>query len=88
MYEYLSNSYMYSNTNNSIIIPKFVLIQFCNIIFILTSYCLFIFYICMNTILSIFSKIITDTELIFSTYTNISTSYPKIYHTLLKFKIL
>ena len=33
-----------------------------------------------NTILSIFSKIITDIELIFSTYTNISTSYPKKNH--------
>ena len=36
-----------------------------------------------NIILSNFSKIIKDTELKISTYTNISTSYPKIYHTLL-----
>ena len=41
-----------------------------------------------NTILSIFSKIITDTEWIFSAYTYISTSYPMIYHTLLYLKIL
>ena len=32
---------------------------------------------------SIFSKNIIDTELKISTYTNISTSYPMIYHTLL-----
>ena len=74
---------MCSNTNNSIIIPIIVLIQFCNIILIFTSYYPFIFIFCMNTFLSIFSKIITDTELIFSTYTNISTSYPKMYNTLL-----
>ena len=34
-------------------------------------------------ILSIFSKIRIDTELKFSTYTNISTSYRMVYHTLL-----
>ena len=33
--------------------------------------------------LSFFSKIRTDTELKFSVCTNISTNYPKIYHTLL-----
>ena len=32
---------------------------------------------------SIFSKNIKDTELKISAYTNISTSYPKIYHTLM-----
>ena len=73
---------MYSNTSNSIFIPIIVLKQFCNNILIITRYYPFIFF-CMNTVLSIFSKIITDTELIFSTYTNISTSYPKIYNTLL-----
>ena len=35
-----------------------------------------------------FSKMVTDTELKFSTYTYISTSYSKIYHTLLLLKIL
>ena len=74
---------MYSNAYNSIIILIFVIIQFCNNILIFTSHHPFIFIFCMNTILSVFSKIITDTELIFSTYTNITTSYPKIYHTLL-----
>ena len=74
---------MCSYTNNSIILPLFVLIQFCNIIAIFTSHHPFIFYVCMNTILSIFSKIITDTELIFSAYTNNLTSYRMIYHTLL-----
>ena len=34
---------MYSNTYNSIIIPMFVLIQFCNIILIFTSHHSFIF---------------------------------------------
>ena len=34
------------------------------------------------SILSFFSKIIIDTELKISTYTNISTSYPMMYHTL------
>ena len=34
-------------------------------------------------ILSIFSMIIIDTELNFSVYTHISTSYRMIYHTLL-----
>ena len=33
--------------------------------------------------LKIFSKIIKDTELQFSVYTNISTGYPMIYHTML-----
>ena len=32
---------------------------------------------------SIFSKTIIDTEVKFSTYTYISTSYPMIYHTLM-----
>ena len=32
-------------------------------------------------ILSIFSKIRIDTELKFSTYTSISTTYPMMYHT-------
>ena len=36
-----------------------------------------------NTFNFNFSKMITDTGLIFSADTNISTSYPKIYHTLL-----
>ena len=54
---------MYSNTYNSIIIPIFVLIQFCNINLIFTSHHPFIFF-CMNTILLIFSKMIIDTELI------------------------
>ena len=86
---------MYPNTYSSIIIPIFVLIQFCNNIFIFTSHHPFIFkfvsiqfcnIILIFTshqpfILSIFSKIITDTELIFSVYTIITTSYPKIYHT-------
>ena len=35
-----------------------------------------------DIILPIFSKTIIDTELKISTYTNISTSYPKIFHTL------
>ena len=46
MYEYFINftySYMYPNTNNSIIIPIFVLIQFCNIILIFTCQHTFIF---------------------------------------------
>ena len=33
------------------------------------------------------SEMITNTKLKLSTYTNISTSYPKIYHTLLWVKI-
>ena len=45
-------------------------------------------YICMNKTLYTcidkynfnFSKMETDTKLKFSTYTNIFTSYPKIYH--------
>ena len=48
-------------------------------------------YICMNNTLYTcinkynfnFSKMVTDTRLKFSTYTNISTSYPKIYYTLM-----
>ena len=76
-----SYSYMYSNTYNSIIIPIFVLIQFCNINFYIYKSSYIYFYFCMNTIFSIFSKILTDTELIFSVYTNITTSYPKRYHT-------
>ena len=35
-----------------------------------------------SIILSIFSKNTIDTELKISTYTNISTSYPMVYHTL------
>ena len=35
-----------------------------------------------SIILSIFSKNIIDTELKISTYTNISTSYPMVYHSL------
>ena len=38
-------------------------------------------YICMNKFN--LSKMITDRKLKISTYTNISTSYPKIYHTLM-----
>ena len=46
------------------------------------------FYICMNNTLYTcidkynfnFSKMEIDTKLKFSTYTNIFTSYPKIYH--------
>ena len=34
------------------------------------------------------SKMVIDIKLKISTYTNISTSYPKIYHTLLYLKIL
>ena len=37
-------------------------------------------YTCINKYFVNFSKMITDTKLKFSTYTNIFTSYPKIYH--------
>ena len=40
-------------------------------------------YSCTNTIFVNFSEMITDTGLNFSAYTNISTSYRMIYHTLL-----
>ena len=42
-----------------------------------------ILYTCINKYNFNFSKMITDTKLKLSTYTYISTSYPKIYHTLL-----
>ena len=37
-------------------------------------------YTCIDKYNFNFSKMITDTKLKFSTYTNILTSYPKIYH--------
>ena len=40
-----------------------------------------------NTILPIYRKMVTDTRLIFSTYTNILTSYRMIYRTFLYLKI-
>ena len=40
-------------------------------------------YTCINKYKFNFSKMVIDTKLKFSTYTNISTSYPKIYHTLM-----
>ena len=36
-------------------------------------------YTCINKYNLIFSKMVIDTELEFSKYTNIFTSYPKIY---------
>ena len=58
----LTYSYMHPNKYNSIIIPIFVLIQFCNIYFYIYKSSSIYFYICMNTFLSIFSKIIIDTS--------------------------
>ena len=40
-------------------------------------------YTCINKYNFNFSKMVIDTKLKFSTYTNISSSYPKIYHTLM-----
>ena len=40
-------------------------------------------YTCIGKYNFNFSKMEIDTKLKISTYTNISTSYPKIYHTLL-----
>ena len=45
-------------------------------------------YTCIDKYNFNFSKMMTDTKLKFSTYTNISTSYPMIYHTLMKLKTL
>ena len=45
-------------------------------------------YTCIDKYNFNFSKMETDTKLKISTYTNISTSYPKIYQTLMKLKIL
>ena len=55
---------MYSNTYNSIIIPIFVLIQFCNIIFIFTSHHPFIFIFVRILFCQFSQKNIIDTELI------------------------
>ena len=50
-----------------------------NTTFVITNYT----YTCIDKYNFNFSKMVIDTELKISTYTNISTGYPKINHTLL-----